>query len=998
MKPIKLSIEGVFSYRTRQEIDFTKLSSEGIFGIFGNTGSGKSSIVEAIIFALYGKIERVSGKQIDLINLQSNKAVIDFEFEVSGKAYRVVVNLTRTSSGHSTKKLFYQKQEGQYRAMEEKISGEQLTGLSYDNFCRVVIIPQGKFQDFLTLTSGERTKMLKEIFPSLKKYDLSNTLKAMREETEGMQKEKMGQLNSYSEYTIEALNERKEQYAVVEQQYKDLEILIKNLKEDLDSRKTLFDAFKKQEELSQNFNRLKLNEENISALKDRLDQYRKTNRVFGSLLTKYDDLLLRKKRTSDLFSELSLQVADLEKKKQSLEEELAALQKENEQTPLQQQEADNLKTLADLRELESTMAILDTKMRDEQKRLENGKACVAAEENKKQNKEKEIADKESRLLNAEEFRSVRDWFAKNQRLNEDLARLRKENQDLCKKKNDCLSPFGDISPDNPEAELQQRLQDTEEQISKAENLLSDYNVKQALCQYSKALSSNEPCPLCGSLSHPHPAELADVDEHLKQIKSTIRDLKARKETLEKAVASLDFYSKQIQSKQEQINSLQQDIETHKRQFVWANYLGKSSLEITQMENEDIRLQNELKELRSALAAIDRNIRKYSEALKQIENSVEQSRNALTKHQGRKEELGKNLSEEFVLQYAQVDVNQLNEQRQKLLAVLEKRNAVLAERNAVLSKQNAVLFQREGERNSCKQNLETIIGETDKCESEIERQIACGGFQSLESVRQILSSSFDEDDAQTQIDNFNRQMIEFSSQLAALSEQTSGKDRPAEENIKSDEQTLSQKEKEFKSCIANKGGIEKEINLFETKLSQKTELEKEMKKAEARLDALNKLSQMFKGDKFIQFISTVYLEQLCAKANERLQIITNNKFAIRYWEENFEVIDNLNSGKTRSLKTLSGGQIFQASLCMALALVDTIRLNSDTREDFFFLDEGFGTQDNESIELIFKSLVSLRQENKIVGLISHSEILKEKISYNIAVRLDQNEGSLIENNY
>ena len=998
MKPIKLSIEGVFSYRTRQEIDFTKLSSEGIFGIFGNTGSGKSSIVEAIIFALYGKIERVSGKQIDLINLQSNKAVIDFEFEVSGKAYRVVVNLTRTSSGHSTKKLFYQKQEGQYRAMEEKISGEQLTGLSYDNFCRVVIIPQGKFQDFLTLTSGERTKMLKEIFPSLKKYDLSNTLKAMREETEGMQKEKMGQLNSYSEYTIEALNERKEQYAVVEQQYKDLEILIKNLKEDLDSRKTLFDAFKKQEELSQNFNRLKLNEENISALKDRLDQYRKTNRVFGSLLTKYDDLLLRKKRTSDLFSELSLQVADLEKKKQSLEEELAALQKENEQTPLQQQEADNLKTLADLRELESTMAILDTKMRDEQKRLENGKACVAAEESKKQNKEKEIADKESRLLNAEEFRSVRDWFAKNQRLNEDLARLRKENQDLCKKKNDCLSPFGDISPDNPEAELQQRLQDTEEQISKAENLLSDYNVKQALCQYSKALSSNEPCPLCGSLSHPHPAELADVDEHLKQIKSTIRDLKARKETLEKAVASLDFYSKQIQSKQEQINSLQQDIETHKRQFVWANYLGKSSLEITQMENEDIRLQNELKELRSALAAIDRNIRKYSEALKQIENSVEQSRNALTKHQGRKEEIGKNLSEEFVLQYAQVDVNQLNEQRQKLLAVLEKRNAVLAERNAVLSKQNAVLFQREGERNSCKQNLETIIGETDKCESEIERQIACGGFQSLESVRQILSSSFDEDDAQTQIDNFNRQMIEFSSQLAALSEQTSGKDRPAEENIKSDEQTLSQKEKEFKSCIANKGGIEKEINLFETKLSQKTELEKEMKKAEARLDALNKLSQMFKGDKFIQFISTVYLEQLCAKANERLQIITNNKFAIRYWEENFEVIDNLNSGKTRSLKTLSGGQIFQASLCMALALVDTIRLNSDTREDFFFLDEGFGTQDNESIELIFKSLVSLRQENKIVGLISHSEILKEKISYNIAVRLDQNEGSLIENNY
>ncbi len=998
MKPIKLSLEGVFSYRTRQEIDFTKLSSEGIFGIFGNTGSGKSSIVEAIIFALYGKTDRVSGKQADLINLQSNKATIDFEFEVSGKAYRVVVTLSRTSSGHNTKRLFYQKTEGQYRAIEEKIGGEQLTGLSYDNFCRVVIIPQGKFQDFLTLTNGERTKMLKEIFPSLKKYDLSNTLKAMRDATSEEQRERTGQLSTYSEYTIDALSEKKEQYDLVQEQYKELEDLTKKLKEDLEGRKSLFDAFKKQEELSQNLNRLNQDKENILALQARLEQYRKTNRVFGSLLSKYDDLLLRKKRTIDLFEKLSLQVADLEKKKKSLEDELAALQKENEQTPSQQKEADNLKTLAALRELESKMATLDKEMEKQQKRLENGKACVAEEEKKKQIKEKEIADKESRLLDAEEFRQVRDWFAKSQSLNETLTRLEKEKQALDEKTAECLVPFADVNHDKPEAELRQRQKDIEEQISRAENLLSDYNVKQALCQYSKALASNEPCPLCGSLSHPHPAELADVDEHLRQIKSTIKDLKAQKDIMAKAIASLASYSEQIKSKQEQINSLQQEIETHKRQFVWTNYLGKTCSEITQMENEDIKLQGELKELRTALAATSENIRKYSEALKQIEASVEQSRNTLATHCGRREELGKDLDREFVLQYAQLDVNQINKQRQKLLAVLEKRNAVLEKRNAVLFEQNAVLSKREGERNSCKQNLDLIIRETAECESEIEKQIINGGFQSLESVRQILSLSFDEDEAQKQIERFNRQMTEFSTRLATLIEQTAGKDRPKEENIKADEQTLSQKEEEFNLCLKNKGRIEGEISLFETKLSQKVELEKEMKKIEARLEAMNKLSLMFKGDKFIQFISTVYLEQLCAKANERLRIITNNKFALRYMEENFEVVDNLSGGKTRSLKTLSGGQIFQASLCMALALVDTIRLNSDTREDFFFLDEGFGTQDNESIDLIFKSLVSLRQENKIVGLISHSEALKEKISSNIAVRLDQNEGSLIENNY
>ncbi|MBO5962861.1 MAG: AAA family ATPase [Bacteroidales bacterium] len=78
MKPIKLSIEGVFSYREKQIIDFEKLSKGDIFGIFGKTGSGKSSIIEAIIFALYQRLDKITGRQVDLINLQSERAIIEF--------------------------------------------------------------------------------------------------------------------------------------------------------------------------------------------------------------------------------------------------------------------------------------------------------------------------------------------------------------------------------------------------------------------------------------------------------------------------------------------------------------------------------------------------------------------------------------------------------------------------------------------------------------------------------------------------------------------------------------------------------------------------------------------------------------------------------------------------------------------------------------------------------------------------------------------------------
>ena len=203
---------------------------------------------------------------------------------------------------------------------------------------------------------------------------------------------------------------------------------------------------------------------------------------------------------------------------------------------------------------------------------------------------------------------------------------------------------------------------------------------------------------------------------------------------------------------------------------------------------------------------------------------------------------------------------------------------------------------------------------------------------------------------------------------------------------------------MKSLLESKGKIEGEIKEFKDKLSEKQAVQERFDKLNIRLEGIKELDKMLKGDKFVQFISSIYLEQLCSKANERLRIISQNKFEIRNSEKNFEIIDYLNGAKSRSIKTLSGGQMFQASLCMALALVDTIRLNSNSNQEFFFIDEGFGTQDNECLDLIFESLKLLRQENKTVGLISHNENLKEKISGSITIELQQNKGSIIRTNY
>ena len=152
--------------------------------------------------------------------------------------------------------------------------------------------------------------------------------------------------------------------------------------------------------------------------------------------------------------------------------------------------------------------------------------------------------------------------------------------------------------------------------------------------------------------------------------------------------------------------------------------------------------------------------------------------------------------------------------------------------------------------------------------------------------------------------------------------------------------------------------------------------------------------IFKGSGFVKYVSTIYLEELCRNANERFMKMTNNQLELTVNEDSdFELIDYLNNGHHRSVKTLSGGQTFQASLSLALALIDNLRRNSSSSQNFFFLDEGFGSQDKQSLNVIFETLKDLRNEDRIVGLISHVEELQQKIPASVTVSCEES-GSII----
>ena len=162
----------------------------------------------------------------------------------------------------------------------------------------------------------------------------------------------------------------------------------------------------------------------------------------------------------------------------------------------------------------------------------------------------------------------------------------------------------------------------------------------------------------------------------------------------------------------------------------------------------------------------------------------------------------------------------------------------------------------------------------------------------------------------------------------------------------------------------------------------------------RNENIKLLENMFRGKGFVEYISSIYLQQLCQHANERFHRMTRGQLSLQIGENNeFEIIDYLNEGKSRSVKTLSGGQAFQVSLSL-LALAESVQSEASADKNFFFIDEGFGTQDTESVNIVFETMANLLKDNRIVGIISHVEELKERIPISLTITNDPERGSII----
>jgi len=294
----------------------------------------------------------------------------------------------------------------------------------------------------------------------------------------------------------------------------------------------------------------------------------------------------------------------------------------------------------------------------------------------------------------------------------------------------------------------------------------------------------------------------------------------------------------------------------------------------------------------------------------------------------------------------------------------------------------------------KKHLETEIQQLSKLQQKLEEDIKKSSYSNTENIKTILKLKLNLDLSKQKIQDYhqNHQLIvnEIQRLTMALNKQV----YDAEKHQISIEKSTESK-KQLSDANREHGKVENTLKDLNQKLLLKKELNEQLDKLKLRAADIDTLRKLFFKSGFVNYISSVYLQNLCNAANDRFFQLTRQKLSLEITpDNNFQVRDFMNGGKIRSVKTLSGGQTFQAALSLALALADNIQKITESNQNFFFLDEGFGSLDKESLGVVFDTLKSLRKENRIVGVISHVEEMQQEIPTFLNITQHPEKGSQI----
>ena len=1046
MKPVKLIMSAFGPYAGEMPaIEFSQFEDKGLFLISGDTGAGKTTIFDAICFALYGE---TSGRFRDTKNLRSEYArestetYVDFYFTHQGRDYHVwrrpeYERKKQRGTGVTLIKenaIFY---SGDTSPIEGKTQVNEavkdLLHIDEKQFKQIAMIAQGEFWALLNARTDDRTKILRTIFQT---GGYNNIEYRLKDRMDASYKLKAKTEDSIVQYFTDVSVDMDDELA---EQLSDLQSRAKrsgsawNLEEIIDMLKSVIDSDK--EKLEGADSELKAIEKEYDKSKEALA----TAETNNGFITKLEGLKEKEKELKDKKKEIDEKEALLtrqklatrevypaylswKEKETSVKEIWSQIEEKKEGVETASDKADEAgETLAKVKkdqpEADRLQKLID-KIEEEEKKYQQRDELVNEIEKLGKDaggfpeEEKELEKRESVLK--EEIKRLKDAVKALKGTPEKLT----ETKSLSEKYQELLDSIDAIIDSRvPEREIKKKDLDKKQKAYKAafeayekankerieaERILDD-------CRagiLAEGLEEGQKCPVCGSIHHP---ELAKIPAEA-ITEEAFKELKNREDTLQTGKSDANTAAEAAKTA---LAEYEERLRVDILDCLEDKLLGR---EDTGKELDDL-----IKEIKDAQGVVKDKIKENSRQQKALEkdsNALTKAEKDLEDAQGQKTETLTRDKEEFSKRKQNTEKAKAEKEAVlKTLAKLSFDSWKIAEleRDKARTKKKSILDKIEksdeeskkaektlASEKSALETLEKSLAKENKEEEErkqkLEAAVKKNQFESIEEMLGFVLSEDEIAEADEEISSYKQEVSTNNKQLEDAEKDAHGRKIIDVEQLK--EKCDSQNEEVTKKREVS-NSIKNRLKGNEDKLEKISSQESELEKARKENGISTRLYNLVKGTTgngkitLEQYIQAAGFDGIIAAANRRLLPMSDGQYELYRQEDSLgkksntfldlEVLDNT-TGHRRPVGNLSGGESFKASLSLALGLSDTVSMNlGGIQMDALFVDEGFGTLDRKSIENAMDILINLSGNGKLVGIISHREELMENIPQQICVK-------------
>jgi DNA repair protein SbcC/Rad50 len=979
MRPLAIEVQGFTAFRDRQEVDLSEL---GLFVITGPTGSGKTSLLDAMIFALYGRVPRAGRHGMkDLISHGIAEARVKLEFSVDDDRYRVSRRLSRSQAQSAT----LERVEGdQWRSAVDGSGVKvvdtrivELLRLPYDAFTRAVVLPQGEFHQFLRGDRDERRKILTRLL-GLDHYEEMGRRARTRAKDLETKVEATDQVlaEQYADVSEEAKGQLEVRAAEAERRATELTEALKRAEGIEAEQGTLTSTVDKLGERSGQIDEI------TAKLSDEQAGYGEAQRRHEQLAKAQHEAEEALKKCADDVVAAETRLTEGIKKHGTLEK-LTRLES-------------TVETAADAeRERSEREVMLDT-LRREQRDAANAAAIAKSEETRTAEVVSEAEKRETTCRDEAEGRKAETGLL--------IAGLREAES--------AFQEHGTAATNAAKAAKSlstaaQKLEPAAKMLASAEESLRELRHRYEVAVVAAGLEPGDPCPVCERPLDQHPAVDPTAEEALQEAEAKLQVAREAQQEAENALATSqerDRTAKEQLTAAERrfakalgdagdVAALRQEATSAaSRAEAAAKGLAAASATLKEAREAHRKATATAVEAKAAVDACEDRARLVKEAMATAERRRETAAKLLRAHFGKEvpDDAGQRLkAERLVVEDAQ---SGLADAQQKTSEARDRRDDLAADLAESQQELSAVDERIAGLRAHCEAVGAQLVAELNSLDGKLSVPV-------LEAQPGTRDKRVDQlqnwcDSGSAIIAKALRAAEKAGEKLERQLDRLVAKHKVAVEDGRNPASILRET---TEAALETRGKLREQAQQMAKRLGQRKELEERTAAQREEVDVLNALSAELRANRFVGFILQETLDLLALRASDELMRISDERYSLVSEEGDFAVVDHINADERRGVNTLSGGETFLASLALALALSqhvgDLATEGMGAKLKAVFIDEGFGALDPETLEDVIDALERLQESELMVGVITHVPALAERIKAGLRIENDRGQSTV-----